>query len=267
MMFDYTNVFLRTLVHTKMSQILSQKHDSWATIHLPPLRQLSLPTRCLKLAGPCTFESDQCQWTDTSDGQSHWLRQRASNGTEPPTDHTTGTGDCRWRGVIVNTLFPQQLSQHVQGLLIKHVSPCSQATTWEWIWVRGPHRVRPDSRVLSFPLHPPIARLCEWFFSGLYFIIVPKSLPNTLFWYWAEYLKYELLNAARHLPLFSTTQLQSNTLRVFLPPVLNAGFTSTSVQRVLGHSECLCSKLKGVKQSCGHAVTTLSPIGPLSICL
>ncbi|KAM9718846.1 MAM and LDL-receptor class A domain-containing protein 1 [Menidia menidia] len=42
--------------------------------------------------GPCTFESDQCQWKDTSDGQSMWQRQRASNNTEPPTDHTTHTG-------------------------------------------------------------------------------------------------------------------------------------------------------------------------------
>ncbi|XP_068593728.1 MAM and LDL-receptor class A domain-containing protein 1 isoform X2 [Cebidichthys violaceus] len=42
--------------------------------------------------GRCTFESDQCQWTDTSDGQSRWQRQKASNNTEPPTDHTTETG-------------------------------------------------------------------------------------------------------------------------------------------------------------------------------
>ncbi|XP_028283475.1 MAM and LDL-receptor class A domain-containing protein 2 [Parambassis ranga] len=42
--------------------------------------------------GACTFESDQCQWTDISDGQSTWQRQKASNATEPPTDHTTDTG-------------------------------------------------------------------------------------------------------------------------------------------------------------------------------
>ncbi len=48
---------------------------------------------CLKLSGPCTFESNQCQWADSSDGQSRWQRQKASNNTEPPTDHTTGTGD------------------------------------------------------------------------------------------------------------------------------------------------------------------------------
>lgn len=42
--------------------------------------------------GPCTFENDQCKWTDTSDGQSTWQRQKASNDTEPPADHTTHTG-------------------------------------------------------------------------------------------------------------------------------------------------------------------------------
>lgn len=78
----------------------------------------------------------------------------------------------------------------------------------------------------------------------------------------------ELLNAP-HRPRLSTMQLssQSNTLLFFLPSFLYPGFTSTSVQRVLGHSECLCSKLTGVKQSCGHAVTTLSPTGLQSICL
>lgn len=45
------------------------------------------------------------------------------------------------------------------------------------------------------------------------------------------------------------------------------GFTSTSLQRGLGHSECLCSKLRAMKQPCGHAVTTPSPTGPPSICL
>ncbi|XP_061588557.1 MAM and LDL-receptor class A domain-containing protein 2 [Cololabis saira] len=42
--------------------------------------------------GPCTFENNQCQWTDISDGQSKWQRQKANNNTEPPTDHTTETG-------------------------------------------------------------------------------------------------------------------------------------------------------------------------------
>ncbi|XP_056247108.1 MAM and LDL-receptor class A domain-containing protein 1 [Seriola aureovittata] len=42
--------------------------------------------------GPCTFESGQCQWTDTSEGPSKWQRQKASNNTEPPTDHTGNTG-------------------------------------------------------------------------------------------------------------------------------------------------------------------------------
>ncbi|CAJ1072730.1 MAM and LDL-receptor class A domain-containing protein 2 [Xyrichtys novacula] len=42
--------------------------------------------------GSCTFEGDQCKWSDTGAGQSRWQRQKASNNTEPPTDHTTGTG-------------------------------------------------------------------------------------------------------------------------------------------------------------------------------
>lgn len=50
----------------------------------------------LNPSGPCTFENDQCRWTDVSDGQSKWQRQRASNNTEPPTDHTADTGGCYW---------------------------------------------------------------------------------------------------------------------------------------------------------------------------
>ncbi|KAM4557404.1 apical endosomal glycoprotein [Fundulus diaphanus] len=42
--------------------------------------------------GPCTFENDQCLWSDASDGPAKWQRQKASNNTEPPTDHTTQTG-------------------------------------------------------------------------------------------------------------------------------------------------------------------------------
>ena len=43
--------------------------------------------------GPCTFERDQCQWNDSSQGPRGWLRQRATNQTTPPTDHTSQTGD------------------------------------------------------------------------------------------------------------------------------------------------------------------------------
>ncbi|CAL8320128.1 unnamed protein product, partial [Arctogadus glacialis] len=42
--------------------------------------------------GPCTFERDQCQWNDSSQGPRGWLRQRATNQTTPPTDHTSQTG-------------------------------------------------------------------------------------------------------------------------------------------------------------------------------
>lgn len=49
---------------------------------------------CCTVSGPCTFESDQCQWSDISGGQRRWWRQRASNNSQPPTDHTAGTGDA-----------------------------------------------------------------------------------------------------------------------------------------------------------------------------
>ncbi|KAM3603666.1 uncharacterized protein V6R79_000320 [Siganus canaliculatus] len=42
--------------------------------------------------GLCTFESGQCQWSDTSVGANRWQRQKASGSTDPPTDHTTHTG-------------------------------------------------------------------------------------------------------------------------------------------------------------------------------
>ena len=62
------------------------------TFHLFPAVLL---TPCLNISGPCTFESDQCQWLDISEGQRRWQRQKASNNMEPPTDHTTETGDFR----------------------------------------------------------------------------------------------------------------------------------------------------------------------------
>ncbi|XP_076003138.1 apical endosomal glycoprotein [Genypterus blacodes] len=42
--------------------------------------------------GPCTFERDQCEWRDAGDGRSRWQREKASNTTQPPSDHTTHTG-------------------------------------------------------------------------------------------------------------------------------------------------------------------------------
>ncbi|KAM8838449.1 MAM and LDL-receptor class A domain-containing protein 2 isoform 2-T2 [Synchiropus picturatus] len=39
--------------------------------------------------GPCTFERDQCKWASVG---KTWLRQKASNNSQPPTDHTTSTG-------------------------------------------------------------------------------------------------------------------------------------------------------------------------------
>ncbi|XP_014854147.1 PREDICTED: MAM and LDL-receptor class A domain-containing protein 2-like [Poecilia mexicana] len=42
--------------------------------------------------GSCTFENDQCLWSDASDGPAKWQRQKASSNTEPPEDHTIQTG-------------------------------------------------------------------------------------------------------------------------------------------------------------------------------
>lgn len=133
-------------------------------------------------------------------------------------------------------------------------------------------------------LRHPIARVCVQVWSGFWlnikldwsFLLTPSTIDNHLlygicrvfFLMQSWIFTKELLNALRPFCL-STMQLSSqyNTLHFFLPSFLNAGFTSTYVQRVLGHSECLCSKLREVKQSCGHAVTTLSPIGPQNNCL
>ncbi|XP_061694563.1 MAM and LDL-receptor class A domain-containing protein 2 isoform X2 [Syngnathoides biaculeatus] len=42
--------------------------------------------------GPCTFERDQCGWTDLGQSQRMWRRQKATGSAWPPTDHTTSTG-------------------------------------------------------------------------------------------------------------------------------------------------------------------------------
>ncbi|XP_077471884.1 MAM and LDL-receptor class A domain-containing protein 1 isoform X3 [Stigmatopora argus] len=42
--------------------------------------------------GPCSFERNQCGWTDPSQAQSRWRRRKAGASAWPPTDHTTGKG-------------------------------------------------------------------------------------------------------------------------------------------------------------------------------
>ncbi|KAA0719308.1 LDL-receptor class A domain-containing protein 1 Skeletal organic matrix MAM and [Triplophysa tibetana] len=42
--------------------------------------------------GPCNFENDLCQWSDVSVGPYTWNRVKATNTTDPPNDHTIGTG-------------------------------------------------------------------------------------------------------------------------------------------------------------------------------
>lgn len=81
--------------------------------------------------GPCTFESGQCQWTDTSDGQSRWQRHKASNGTEPPTDHTTETGyymrvnfsqGSKWSEALLQSPPLSPSSPYCQILFHFHIS-------------------------------------------------------------------------------------------------------------------------------------------------
>ncbi|XP_041849179.1 MAM and LDL-receptor class A domain-containing protein 2 [Melanotaenia boesemani] len=84
--------------------------------------------------GPCTFETDQCQWTDTSDGQRMWQRQRASNKTEPPADHTTDTGfymtvnisqESSLRNAKLQSPQLPPSSPYCQMLFHFHISPAS----------------------------------------------------------------------------------------------------------------------------------------------
>ncbi|KAL2097653.1 hypothetical protein ACEWY4_006860 [Coilia grayii] len=42
--------------------------------------------------GPCSFEYGSCHWWDASQGTNMWHLQRASEHTDPPLDHTTGSG-------------------------------------------------------------------------------------------------------------------------------------------------------------------------------
>ncbi|KAI5627922.1 MAM and LDL-receptor class A domain-containing protein 1 [Silurus asotus] len=42
--------------------------------------------------GPCTFEYGLCDWHDISQDKNKWQRVKASENTDPPTDHTTGLG-------------------------------------------------------------------------------------------------------------------------------------------------------------------------------
>ncbi|AWP03839.1 putative apical endosomal glycoprotein-like [Scophthalmus maximus] len=70
--------------------------------------------------GPCTFESDQCRWTDTSEGQNKWQRQKASNDSRPTTDHTTDTG------YYMRVNFSQRSTQSEAQLQSPPLPPSSQ---------------------------------------------------------------------------------------------------------------------------------------------
>ena len=53
--------------------------------------------------GPCTFETDLCNWKDLSAGRYNWTRSLAGNNNGPATDHTLGTGQGHY-GFVEGTL-------------------------------------------------------------------------------------------------------------------------------------------------------------------
>ncbi|XP_072296914.1 MAM and LDL-receptor class A domain-containing protein 2 [Eucyclogobius newberryi] len=69
--------------------------------------------------GPCTFERDACGWTDISDGQTKWKRQKSSNNTVPLTDHTTQNG------YYIKVDFSESPSQTEARLQSPILSPAS----------------------------------------------------------------------------------------------------------------------------------------------
>lgn len=56
----------------------------------------------LAFLGPCNFENGLCQWSDASVGPNTWNRVKATNTTDPPNDHTTGTGNARLAQYVDN---------------------------------------------------------------------------------------------------------------------------------------------------------------------
>lgn len=81
---------------------------------------------------------------------------------------------ARFKGVNCKALCPTWLSYMYDYNLASAVESASlrrrslfifshsQATTWVWISIRCPHRLRHDSRVPHYPRHPPTARFCKW---------------------------------------------------------------------------------------------------------
>lgn len=81
--------------------------------------------QCYKNTGPCTFEVDQCSYTNDPAGLFPWIRQGGS-ATPPPSlplpsyDHTTGSGYY----MVVDYTAQSQSSDYarLQGPLIQEMS-------------------------------------------------------------------------------------------------------------------------------------------------
>ena len=81
--------------------------------------------RCYRNAGPCTFEIDQCSYTNDPTGLFPWILQGGS-ATPPPSlplpsyDHTTGSGYY----MVVDYTAQSQSSDYarLQGPLIQEMS-------------------------------------------------------------------------------------------------------------------------------------------------
>lgn len=164
---------------TEGSVHLFQKHLHNKTI-FTTIFPVVLLTSSLKFSGQCTFESNQCQWTDTSEGQSRWQRQKSNNNTRPPTDHTTDTGDVLafdwlenwwiswtqdknlWVNILTITwpctkLLSVHLNLHVCTVDLR----CSRSFSGYYMSVNFSQESTQSEARLQSPLLPPSSPYCQ----------------------------------------------------------------------------------------------------------
>ncbi|XP_053484115.1 MAM and LDL-receptor class A domain-containing protein 2 isoform X3 [Ictalurus furcatus] len=73
--------------------------------------------------GPCTFEYGLCSWSDISQDNNKWQRVKASENTQPPTDHTTGTGHYMY---VILSSVPSKNEVQFESPLLPPTSPYCQ---------------------------------------------------------------------------------------------------------------------------------------------
>lgn len=107
--------------------------------------------------GPCTFEDGLCAWSDISQDNNKWLRVKASENTEPPTDHTTGTGDtCADR--TMSTIYTQHCSsQDNTDYFITHYLIFSG----HYMYVNLSSVLSESEVQFKSPLLPPTSPYCQ----------------------------------------------------------------------------------------------------------